>query len=137
VWHLRKESIFNPVCAFLAAYFGMLLVWPFTDVRFLFPVAPILFHVLHATLRERLGRAASVYAVIFTMLGVGYLGYSDALSISRGFFLDRYGDGSLTNSYRVAYGLDPRPDLPAPIAYDVDLLRYFDVHLESIPRSHR
>ncbi len=86
-----------------AAYLLMIFAWPFYDTRFLIPIIPLLiflylyylFNVLHSRY------ARFCFLAVYIVLGMVSLIYSDALSLSKPFFLKHYGaDPNLTNMYR-------------------------------------
>jgi hypothetical protein len=99
---------------FVATYMLLLSVWPFEDARFWLPLLPLLFGYgalafAQVALRVPHARAlAAAWLVVFTCAGAAAMGYSSWLTFSGQRFPERYGDGTLTRTYRIAYGL---PDL--------------------------
>jgi hypothetical protein len=79
MWHLRRLS---PVTVFLAAYAGVLCIWPWHDDRFWAPVLPFLFAFAWIGLRtvelgDRRRRAVlGTYMTVFCLLGGIALGHS-------------------------------------------------------------
>lgn len=91
--------------AFLS-YMVMIFLWPFYDTRFLLPVVPLLIYLFFTYLFRFVKdkRAKIVSFVIYVLLGMVSLLYSDALSLNKDFFLNHYGfDGQLTNEYRTYF----------------------------------
>jgi hypothetical protein len=91
--------------AFLS-YLVMIFLWPFYDTRFLLPVVPLLIYLFFTYLIRFVNdkRVKIVSFVVYVLLGMVSLLYSDALSLNRNFFLNHYGfDGQLTNEYRTYY----------------------------------
>jgi len=70
-----RRRRFSHVESFLAAYVAILLIWPFTAVRFWAPVLPLLFGYAWIGLRSiansrpALMKAAACYCVIFCLFG--------------------------------------------------------------------
>ncbi len=85
------------------AYLLMIFAWPFYDTRFLIPVVPLLIflylYYLFNILKSRYARVGVL--LIYISLGFISLIYSDALSLSKPFFLKHYGaDARITDMYR-------------------------------------
>jgi hypothetical protein len=72
-WTRRHR--FSSADAYLAAYFGILFIWPYDDPRFFGPVVPLLLALGWLGLRsfnfkaQNLRRFATVYSVIFCLFG--------------------------------------------------------------------
>jgi len=81
--HRRQASILE---AYLFAFFGILLIWPFDDTRFLAPVLPLLLALGWLGLRSlkiqplKLQRFAVGYCVVYALFGAIALG--DALRVT-------------------------------------------------------
>jgi hypothetical protein len=81
--HRRQMSILE---AYLFAFFGILLIWPFDDTRFLAPVLPLLLALGWLGLRSleiqphKLQRFAVGYCVVYALFGAIALG--DALRVT-------------------------------------------------------
>ena len=115
---------------FVAAYLLLLFVWPFEDPRFWLPVLPYLagygaVAVERAAPRLRARRLVAAWLVLFAAAGVGALAYSTRLTLSGASFPDRYGDGTLTRTYRLAYGL-PDPGDGVVVDRALAVLRRYD-----------
>ena len=88
------------------SYLLMIFLWPFYDTRFLIPLTPLfvyffLFYLFGTIKTSYLKIVPFAVYIIFGLLS---LGYSDALSLSKPFFLKHYGiDKSLTHSYEVHF----------------------------------
>lgn len=94
---------------YLAGYCGILAVWPYRDARFWLPVVPLLFAyvviALRALVPARPARFAFAACFAWALLtGAAGLAYSTALSLSGPRFADRYGDGTLSATYRYVLG---------------------------------
>jgi hypothetical protein len=100
----RRRSL-GPVDGFVIATLVIVLLFPYEHPRFLLPVVPYLigYCVLAA---RRLPRVALVYALLFTAVGLTGLAASTRLSYSGDRFPERYADGALASTYRLAWGLD-------------------------------
>jgi hypothetical protein len=123
LWSRRHRL--SPVDAYLAAYFGILFIWPYDDPRFFAPVLPLLFALAWLGLRSfnfeagNLRRVATVYAVAFCVFGVVAL--ADSLYVTYFDRLRPWGEisryASATPEWMVAYdrygGL--RPDTDSPV----------------------
>lgn len=84
LWRRRRE--FSPVEAYLLAYVGILLIWPFDDTRFFAPVLPLLFAFAWLGLRSlklqplNLRRFAVSYCVVFCLFGA--VAFGDSLRVT-------------------------------------------------------
>ena len=84
VWSRRRR--FWAVEAYLAAYVGILLLWPFDDPRFFAPVLPLLFAYAWLGLcslkpaPRPLGRFVAAYSVVFCLIGA--LAMADSLRVT-------------------------------------------------------
>ena len=80
LWSRRRR--FSPVEAYLTAYVGILLIWPYEDPRFFAPVIPFLFAFAWLGLRSlkpqprTLSRFVRVYAAVFCLFGAVAIGES-------------------------------------------------------------
>jgi hypothetical protein len=87
-------------------YLVMIFLWPFYDTRFLIPVIPGLLYVFYTSLFKfvKAGYVKMILLLIYVTLGFASLGYSDAISLNKAFFLNHYGtDPQLTEKYRVHF----------------------------------
>ena len=130
---------FPPLAVYAAAYSAIILVWPFYDPRFWMPLVPILALCAwyacerwHAVLVVRLGIAA--YAAVFLALGFLALGISTRLSFSDQRFPDLYGDGTLRDSYREAFGLAAKGTSQNADPRYVHILRRFEPMAQNLNR---
>jgi hypothetical protein len=84
LWSRRRQ--FSTVEAYLLAFMGILLIWPFDDPRFLAPVVPLLFGYAWLGLRslrfqpQSLQRFATAYSAVFCLLGV--IALADSLDVT-------------------------------------------------------
>ena len=102
------------------AYLLMIFAWPFYDTRFLIPIVPLLTYLylyyLFGVLKFRYVRVGVL--VVYAGFGFISLIYSDALSLSKPFFLKHYGaDASITNMYRDHFGRERNG--PSGNVYDI------------------
>lgn len=83
-WTRRRRL--SPVDAYLAAYFGILAIWPYDDPRFFAPILPLLFALAWLGLRSfkfearNLQRVATVYTLAFCLFGAAAL--ADSLYVT-------------------------------------------------------
>jgi len=87
-------------------YLAMIFLWPFYDTRFLIPVIPVFICLLYTYLVKLVKSqyAGIIPVIIYVLLGLLSLIYSDAISLNKSFFLNHYGaDPGLTEKYRVHF----------------------------------
>ncbi|MDB5130916.1 MAG: hypothetical protein JWR02_665 [Mucilaginibacter sp.] len=104
------------------SYLLMIFVWPFYDTRFLMPVVPLFIYLflsyLYPLLKANYIRCIPLATYI--LLGIISLLYSDAISLSKPFFLSHYGfDPGLTNTYRVHFR-NNEPGAKTKPAYNIN-----------------
>lgn len=123
---------FQPLDAMILAYMAVMAVWPnAADTRFWIPLlvvfgACLVTSALWAS-RGRLGGClVGVVVLVYVGLGTLALATSVRLSVSGEAFADRYGSPAVQASYRAAWGLPPREDLPPPDRRYVRVLQYVD-----------
>ena len=134
-----RRRRFTPVDAYLLAYVGILLIWPYHDARFWVPILPLLAAYSLAALRPATMRPAprwlaAAYASWFLALGAVALAHSTRISYAGPTFPDRYAGGALRSTYRAADGhpltaaesatLNPRM---------LSLLRHYNPRAQSPP----
>jgi hypothetical protein len=110
LWSRRRQ--FSMIEGYLAAYVGILLIWPFDDTRFLAPVLPLLFAYAWLGLcslkpkPQTLRRLVVCYSVVFCFFGAVAMG--DSLRVT---YLDRLRPWRECKAYMI--------DIPAWLtAYD-------------------
>lgn len=108
------------------AYLLMIFAWPFYDTRFLIPIVPLLvflyLYYLFTVLKSRYVRFCLLS--VYIGLGVVSLVYSDALSLSKPFFLKHYGaDANITNMYRDHFSRQSKTS-PSQV---------YDIHKDYLP----
>jgi hypothetical protein len=142
----RRRSI-GSLEVFLIGYSAILLVWPYYGTRFWLPVIPPFLAYAWLGSRElvaksRLPRTATTamfvtFVAVFLLLGTTALVYSTRISFAGQEFPDRYGDGTLTETYRAVLG-QPH-DAVKVDQRALRLLERYDVRLsrKGEQRSHR
>jgi hypothetical protein len=111
----RTWPLMAPLSIYAIFYLGILLLWPFYDPRFLLPIFPVLVIIAAeglATVQLRPGAIGllAVYCVAFVALGTLSIVFSTRISLSGRDFPNRYGDGSLKDSYLFAFGKENEAD---------------------------
>jgi hypothetical protein len=95
------------VSTYLAASAGVLFLWPFSDTRFLAPLAPLLVASVVEGIQRlpfpRLRPVALAWASLFVVFGVVALAGTTRISFSGDTFPERYGP-QFRATYRVAWG---------------------------------
>lgn len=119
LWAQRRAI--TPPTVYLAAYSGIILVWPYTDARFYLPVVPFLLGAwllaLRPIARFVAGRwVIGAWMLLYVVLGAAALGYSTGLSFAGERFTADFGSGDLAPSYRAAYGQPHEPGVIDPHA---------------------
>lgn len=99
---------------YVAAYTGIMCLWPYGDTRFWIPVLPLIFAELFSILRPWTftgwkKRASVLYAAAYMLAGFAALAYSTRITFSGPDFPYRYGDNHLRATYELFYS-DPRAD---------------------------
>jgi hypothetical protein len=102
-----KLKLFNHFAFWVfLTYLIMIFLWPYYDTRFLIPIIPMFIYIFFASLFKfvKAGYVKMIPILIYTVLGFVSLGYSDAISLNKAFFLKHYGaDQQLTEKYRVHF----------------------------------
>ena len=103
-WHqFRKIS---PIEIYVGFYLLILFSWPFYDPRFWIPILPLLFGYMYLGIKNLqpsfVKPTLQSFLVAFVFTGIIALGYSTRITFAGDHFPDRYGDGSLTNVYKLA-----------------------------------
>jgi len=100
-----------------AGYLLIIIFWPFYDARFLIPIVPVfiyLFFYYLSSLSKSIIKLVPV--VIYVVFGVVSLLYSDALSLSKPFFLKHYGfDQELTKKYEIHFKNEQLDKISRPV----------------------
>jgi hypothetical protein len=107
VWMLRRGML--PLVAYLLAYFGLMMAWPYYDTRFWIPLLPIFALAVWGMLLDfstnknalRLG-LAGIFACHF-ILGSVALAFSTRISLSGSMVGEFFGDESTRMTYREAF----------------------------------
>ena len=127
LWRTRWYA--SPLSVYFAAYYAILLVWPYQDPRFLLPVLPLIgvFTILglQGVLAGAWGRGLGwAYSAGFAALGLVALVLVSRVSLAGERFPEVFGSGEYADSYRAAFGqpLDPAKVLPDV----VDLLKRYE-----------
>jgi hypothetical protein len=116
---------------YLVTFIAILLLWPYNDARFWLPVIPLIWLTILGCLRPWLTTRWRI-AIAATLLAMNLLGgaaaltYSTRLSWSGARFADRYGDASIRQAYRIAWGMESPENASSEVLDMVDLLRRFD-----------
>lgn len=129
-----RPSRLGSVEVYLAAYVGILCVWPYGDTRFWIPVLPLLFAEIFWLTQPWTWSGwrrtfVNWYAVGYFLAGLLALAYSTWLTFSAGAFPDRFGDSHLRPTYRAFYGY-PNIDQSQIDQAALELLRRYS------PRRH-
>ncbi len=115
MWGLwsRKKAV-GSTEVYLATYMAILFVWPFYDARFWLPVIPLLIgfvwiggvhaHKLWSAFQKCSTPILCVQLMCFLILATVALVYSTRITFAGRRFPERYGDGTLLDTYRAAYG---------------------------------
>lgn len=123
-WNRLRPWIF-----YAGFYAGILLLWPFTDPRFLLPLLPLASLLAVLTVPPLVAasrpRRLLVFACLgcFIALGLAALAYSTRLSLAGADFARRYGLPDVRATYAQAFGLPPQPGSPPPNERWVEFLR--------------
>lgn len=114
------------------AYAAILLLWHFSNARFLLPLVPVI-SLLAVTAGIRFAAGSRTrrqltggYAGLFALLGLLALGYSTRLSLAGSSFARLYGLADTRATYAHAFGLKPENDAPPPHADWLELLHQFE-----------
>ncbi len=123
LWHLRRHA--DPALMFLAAYFVILIAWPFLDPRFLLPAVPLGIACIMLAWRGlnfgKLGKFIGWGWVCgYAGLGVAALGMTTMVTFSGEQFPESYNHGGqFQASYQAAWGQPHDPLKVMPQALQV------------------
>ena len=118
--------------AYLAAYLLILVLFPFGDPRYWFPVLPLAAVWALEAARSRPSSAAAAWLArawfaVYLLTGILALGYTTRISLSGDRFPERFGsDGKLRPTYRVAFGQADPSRTPGVDEEALALLRRFE-----------
>ena len=124
VLSIRQLKLYNNLIFWVGlVYLAMIFVWPFYDTRFFTPVVPVLIYlVIHYLSSLKTNYLRVALFISYITFGLISLLYSDALSLSRPYFLKHYGfDAGLTNAYRIHFGNKDNKRKPV---YDINKDNY-------------
>ncbi len=107
----RKKLSVAPV-VYLACYSILIFYWPFYDVRFWIPVAPVIVMVL---LHGRSVRLARLFVLFFIVAGVGAMGYSLYTSFNKRALARSQAGGRYRNEYETHFFGRPQADTAAVV----------------------
>jgi len=104
----QRRSAFGAAEVFILGYVVILFLWPGYAARLWLPVIPLLMGWIALVLRPFARRAVlrrvmQVYLVWFVIAGCAALVYSSRITLAGAAFPDRYGDGTLSPTYRAAF----------------------------------
>ena len=131
----------RPWILYAGLYMGILLLWPFTDPRFLLPLIPLTILLVVSAAKRFTKKSAGrrvftlAYLVAFVALGVAALGYNTRLSLAGERFASLYGLPDTRATYAHAFGLEPAPGSPPPHESWLRLLRRFEPRAASPGQS--
>jgi hypothetical protein len=101
---IRKSS---PLEIYMGVYLIILFAWPYYDPRYWIPVIPLLFGYTWKGVKNtrRFHNIPTLYSFLaaFFLTGIIALGYSTRITFAGDHFPERYGDGTLTNTYKLAF----------------------------------
>jgi len=119
IFRKRKELFLAPV-VYLACYSMLIFYWPFYDVRFWIPVAPVIVMVL---LHARPVTLARLFVLFFIVAGVGAMGYSMYTSFNKRALARSQAGGRYRNEYETYFFGRPQTDTAAVVdPYPVHVL---------------
>lgn len=128
----ERGGRFQPLDAMILAYLAVMAVWPYAaDTRFWIPLlvvfgACLVTSGLWASRGRVGGSVVGVVVLVYVGLGTLALATSVRLCVSGEAFADRYGTPAVQASYRAAWGLPPKEDLPPPDRRYVRVLHYVE-----------
>lgn len=132
LWRRRRAVCGADV--YVAAYLLLIVSVPAHDARYWLPLLPILpvltaraVSALHPMRHTAVHVVLCTYGMVFALAGVAALGYSTFITCSSARFPEVYGDGSLRQAYRAAYGhAEPTEPMSDRERMAWQLLRRFD-----------
>ena len=102
----KKELPVAPV-VYLGCYSVLIFCWPFYDVRFWVPVAPVIVMIL---LHGRYVRLMRLFVLFFIVAGVGAMGYSMYTSFNKRALARGQAGGRYRNEYETYFFGRPQTD---------------------------
>lgn len=95
------------VGVYLALYCVLIFCWPFFDVRFWIPVAPLMIMIL---LQGTYPRSFRLMVFVYILAGAGALGYSAYTSFNKQALARSQAGGRYRNEYETFFSGKPSPD---------------------------
>jgi hypothetical protein len=120
----RRRDALGPVDGWLLGCFAVVFAWPADHPRFVLPVLPVLLGACYLALRPRVLTRA--WVLFLAVTGTAALVYSVSLAYAGDSFPERYADGVLAPSYRVAWREPHVGDAKLADPALVALLRRYD-----------
>jgi len=103
----RQIRISSPLEIYMGFYLIILFAWPYYSPRYWLPVIPLLFGYMWKGIKntKRFPYIPTLYSFLaaFFLTGIIALGYSTRITFAGDHFPERYGDGTLTNIYKLAF----------------------------------
>ena len=122
---VRRRHCLGPVDGWVLGSLIVLFAWPADDSRFLLPLFPFLLGY-GALLARRWRPVAVAYATLFAALGLVAIALSTRLTFSGQQFPERYADGAMAPTYRVAWGMAEPGDRAHVYRPALEVLRRYD-----------
>lgn len=122
---VTRRHCLGPVDGWVIGSVVVLFAWPSDASRFVLPVFPFLLGY-GALLARRWRSAAIAYVTLFAALGLVAIALSTRLTLSGEHFPERYADGRLAPTYRVAWGMAEPGDLAHVYRPALEMLRRYD-----------
>jgi hypothetical protein len=126
----RKNNIPVVVRFYLLFYMLLMFNWPFWDPRFWVPVIPLMAAVVSqfSFSQTRVLRAGGLlYLIVYSILGLGSLGYFTYTSLNKKEFSKTQASGVYRNEYEIHFFGKPLSDTAKHIdPYLVDFLNKYD-----------
>jgi hypothetical protein len=108
-YQLMRQRKKIPLAAgiYLALYCLLIFCWPFFDVRFWIPVAPLMIMIL---LQGKYPRFFRLMVFVYMLAGMGALGYSAYTAFNRQALARNQAGGRYRNEYEIFFFGKPSPD---------------------------
>jgi len=106
IFRKRKKLPLAPT-VYLGCYSALIFCWPFYDVRFWIPAAPVIVMVL---LHGRYVRLMRVFVLFFIIAGVAAMGYATYTSFSKRALARSQAGGRYRNEYETHFFGKPQAD---------------------------
>ncbi len=127
---LKRNNIPVVVRFYLLFYLLLMFNWPFKDPRFWVPVIPLIAAVVSQfsfSKTRMLRMAGLLYLLIYSILGMGSLGYFTYTSLNKKEFSKTQASGVFRNEYEIHFFGKPLSDTAKHIdPYLVDFLNKYD-----------